>query len=157
MSKSSFSSLFNKITSAFNNSAFIGGLTMIILNIFSKYIELGLSKTQEEAIKNSIAREILIFTIVFVGTKDVILSIFMTAAFIILADHLFNVKSKYCIASSYLSRLEMEMDLNDDKEISEDEIEKATEVLRKAKKQKHNKQQAHFASYLPQSSASNIN
>ena len=148
--------MLNRVVNTLNSSAFLAGVSMLILNIGSKYIEIGLSKTQEQAIRNSIAREILIFTIIFVGTKDIILSIFMTAAFIILSDFLFNNKSKYCICPSYLNRIEMEADLNDDNKVSEEEEEKAIELLRKAKQQKKNAQQAHFASYLPNSSAGNF-
>jgi len=139
-----------------NNSAFLAGLAMIILNIGSKYIEIGLSKSQEDAIKNSIAREILIFTIVFVGTKDIILSILMTAAFIILSDHIFNEKSRFCVCPNYLRRLRMEADINGDNIISEDEEEKAVEIIRKAKQQRKKKQQAQFASYLPHNNVGTV-
>ena len=148
--------MLTKAINTINSSAFLAGISMLILNIGSKYLEIGLSKTQEQAIRNSIAREILIFTIIFVGTKDIILSLFMTSAFIILADFLFNNNSKYCICRSYLNRIEMEADLNGDNKISEEEEEKAIELLRKAKQQKKKAQQAHFASYLPKSSADNF-
>ena len=148
--------MISKVINSLNNSPFLAGLAMIILNIGSKYIEIGLSKTQEQAIRNSIAREVLIFTIVFVGTKDVVMSILMTAAFIIMADFLLNSNSRYCICPSYMRRLDMEVDLNGDNVISEQEEEKAIEILRKAKEQKKKKQQAHFTSLLPYSSAANI-
>ena len=148
--------MISKVINSLNTSPFLAGLAMIILNIGSKYIEIGLSKTQEQAIRNSIAREVLIFTIVFVGTKDVVMSILMTAAFIIMADFLLNANSRYCICPSYMRRLAMEVDLNGDDVISEQEEEKAIEILRKAKEQKKKKQQAHFTSLLPYSSAANI-
>ena len=53
----------------FNNSKLLSGLAMLILNLFSKYVELNISKSQEAYIRNSITREILIFIVVFVGTK----------------------------------------------------------------------------------------
>ena len=148
--------MISKVINSLNTSPFLAGLAMIILNIGSKYIEIGLSKTQEQAIRNSIAREVIIFTIVFVGTKDVIMSILMTAAFIIMADFLLNANSRYCICPSYMRRLAMEVDLNGDNVVSEQEEEKAIEILRKAKEQKKKKQQAHFTSLLPYSSAANI-
>ena len=148
--------MISKVINSLNTSPFLAGLAMIILNIGSKYIEIGLSKTQEQAIRNSIAREVLIFTIVFVGTKDVVMSILMTAAFIIMADFLLNANSRYCICPSYMRRLAMEVDLNGDDVISEQEEEKAIEILRKAKEQKKKKQQAHFISLLPYSNAANI-
>ena len=80
-----------------NNSPLLAGLAMLMLNIGSKYIEIGLTKTQEQALRNSIARELLIFAMVFMGTKDIVLSIIMTAAFIILSDYIFNERSRFCI------------------------------------------------------------
>ena len=132
-----------------NSSPLLAGLAMLMLNIGSKYVEIGLSKTQEQALRNGIARELLIFAMVFMGTKDIILSIIMTASFIILSEYIFNEKSRFCIIPNYLKRISMEIDLNGDNVISEEEEAKALEVLRKAKIQKKNKQQAAFVSYLP--------
>ena len=80
----------NTILSQVNNSPLIAGFSMLFLNIGSRYIDIGLSKTQEKAIKGSIAREALIFSIVFVATKDFLLSLFITVAFYILTAHIFN-------------------------------------------------------------------
>ena len=40
------------------------GLVMIMMNIGSKYVNLKLSKNQEEFLKGAIARQILIFSII---------------------------------------------------------------------------------------------
>ena len=132
-----------------NNSPLLAGLAMLMLNIGSKYIEIGLTKTQEQALRNSIARELLIFAMVFMGTKDIVLSIIMTAAFIILSDYIFNERSRFCIIPRYLRRISLEMDLNKDNIISEEEEEKALEIFTKQKEKNKKRQQAIFTSYLP--------
>lgn len=132
-----------------NNSPLLAGLAMLMLNIGSKYVELGLSKTQEQALRNGIARELLIFAMVFMATKDIIISTLMTASFIILSDFILNEDSRFCIFSSYMRKISMEIDLNGDNVISEEEEKNAIEVLRKAKEQKKNKQQAMFVANLP--------
>ena len=81
---------FFEFTHKINNSKLFAGLVMIMLNIGSKYITIKLSKSQEQYLRNSIARQLLIFSIVWMGTRDVILSFFLTATFIVLTDHLFN-------------------------------------------------------------------
>ena len=58
-SKYNFYKYYNKL----NNSKLLAGLAMIILNLFSKYVQLNFSKSQEAYIKSAITREILIFTI----------------------------------------------------------------------------------------------
>mgnify|MGYP000506875894 CR=1 FL=1 len=115
-----------------NNNKFLLGICMIILNIFSKHIELKLSKSQEAYIKNSITREILIFTIIFIGTHDIIISILMTAAFIIMSNTIFNEKSKFCLMSEKYKQLQNELDTNNDNYISDLEIENAKKILHKA-------------------------
>ena len=131
----------NTILSQVNNSPLIAGFSMLFLNIGSRYIDIGLSKTQEKAIKGSIAREALIFSIVFVATKDFLLSLFITVAFYILTAHIFNEKSRFCAAPDFLSEIMNEVDLNGDNIISDDEVAKAIEVLKQAKNQKNTKQQ----------------
>ena len=144
-----FKKTIGRTLSMLNNSPLLAGLAMLMLNIGSKYVEIGLSKTQEQALRNGVARELLIFAMVFMGTKDIILSTLMTAAFIILSDYVFNENSRFCIIPSYMRRISMEIDLNGDNVISEEEEKKALEVLRKAKEQKKNKRQAMFVANLP--------
>ena len=131
-----------------NNSKFLAGIVMLLLNVGSKYIELGLSKTQEQALRNALTRELLIFSIIFMGTHDVLLSILMTAAFVILSQYLFNDQSKYCIIPVRMRKIKRYIDINDDKVISEDEEKKALEILRKAKKQKQKQNQVKFLNFM---------
>ena len=110
------------------------GIFMIFMNIGSRYIELKLTKGQEMILKN-IAREVLIFTIVFVATKDLIISFIITGIFIILADFIFNEKSKYSILPEKYKKLASLIDTNNDNVISENEINKAYYILKKARGQ----------------------
>ena len=86
-----------KLFDELNNSKYFAGIMMILLNLISKYISLELSETQEEFLNNIIIRRIAIFTIVFVATKDIIISFIITACFIIIVSGLFNEDSKYCL------------------------------------------------------------
>ena len=131
-----------------NNSKFLAGIVMLLLNVGSKYIELGLSKTQEHALRNALGRELLIFAVVFMGTRDIILSIVMTASFKILSEHLFNEESRFCIIPDKLMRIKNVIDINDDEIISDSEEKKALEILEKAKVQKKRVAQQEFISYM---------
>ena len=146
----------NKIRTAINGSPYLAGITMILLNIGSKYVEFGFTKTQEQALRNGLARELILFSMLFMATKDILQSILMTAAFIILTDHLFNHESQFCVIPAHLNRIALEADRNGDNIISEEEEEKAIEILRKAKDQKKKSQQAKFTSFLSQSKYSGI-
>tara|TARA_B100001059_G_C17728331_1_gene524747 strand:+ start:432 stop:866 length:435 start_codon:yes stop_codon:yes gene_type:complete len=122
-----------------NNSKLLAGLGMIILNLFSKYVVLDLSKSQEAFIRNTITRELLIFVISFVGTRDLLLSLFLTATFVVLSGTIFNEKSKFCMIPDKYKYLYNEVDINKDGQVSDKEIKKAKEILYKANIRNNNK------------------
>ena len=138
----------NSHIKSLNNSKFLAGIVMLLLNVGSKYIELGFTKTQEEALRNGLGREILIFAIVFMGTHDIVISILMTAAFIILSDYLFNENSALCVIPSHLQNITHIIDKNKDNIISEKEEKDALDILRKAQVQKEKQRQGKFMSIL---------
>lgn len=115
-----------------NNSKFLAGLGMIILNLFSKYVVINISKTQEAFIKNTITREIFIFIILFVGTKDLFLSLILTGTFVILSGTLFNENSNFCMIPDKYKNLYNEIDYTNDGNISPEEIKRAQDILHKA-------------------------
>ena len=124
-----------------NSSKILMGIAMLILNVGSKYVQLEFSKTQESALKSALTREILIFVIIFTATHDIIISILMTAAFVILANHLFNDQSKFCIIPQKYWAMYDAADTNKDGTVSPEEEAAAIKVLEKAKMQKEGSMQ----------------
>ena len=61
-----------KYAHSLNNSKFFAGIVMIMLNIGSKYITIKLSKSQEAYLRNTIARQLIIFSIIWMGSRDVL-------------------------------------------------------------------------------------
>jgi len=126
--------------SGLNNSKFFAGLVMILLNIGSKYITIKISKSQEAYLRNNVARQILIFAIVWMGTKDILMALAITAIFHVLTAYLFNEESKWCIIPKHLRQFEDVLDLNGDGKITQDEIDKAKVILEKAKKKEQKRE-----------------
>lgn len=124
----------NKFLEDLSTNKLVIGILMLFMNIGSRYIELRLTSGQEMILKN-IAREILIFTIAFVYTKDIIIAFIITGIFIILANFVFNEKSKYNIIPEKYTKIVSILDTNNDKVISDNEINKAYEILKKARGQ----------------------
>jgi hypothetical protein len=120
--------------SRLNNSKFFAGLVMILLNIGSKYVTIELSKNQEQYLKNTIGRQVLIFAISWTGTRDILMALALTAIFTVLTDHLFNEESKLCVIPKKYREFEHILDLDKDNKVSEEEIKAATAILEKAKK-----------------------
>lgn len=84
------------------NSKFFLGLTMILFNFGSKYVVADFSKSHEAFLRSTIVRRLSIFAMFFVATKDLKLSLMMTAAFVVLALGLFNDKSSMSVLPSSL-------------------------------------------------------
>ena len=117
-----------------NDNKFFVGVLVLVLNVFSKYIEIKLTKTQEAYFKNSFIRQLFIFAVVWSGTRDIYISIAMTAVFVILADHLFNEESNYCVIPKYWSdKMKQVIDTDGDGKLSDEEIEHAIHILQRAK------------------------
>jgi hypothetical protein len=125
----------SSVLNTLNNSRYFSGLAMLMLNVGSRFITINLSKTHEEYIRNTIGRELLLFSMLFIGTKDVITSLILTAVFIFLTDHIFNELSPLCVIPHKYRQLNRVIDSNKDGIISEIEIDNAISVLHKAKKQ----------------------
>ena len=80
-----------------NNSKYFTAIMMLLMNLGARYISLELSQFHEEILSNPIFRRILIFTVVFISTRDIKVSLISTAVFIVLVSGIFNEDSKYCI------------------------------------------------------------
>ncbi len=132
----------------FNESKLLLGMLMILMNVGSKFVDFKFSKTQEQMFKNGLARELIVFAAVFMGTRDIIMSILLTAAFMILAQVLFHEESKYCVASDHMKKIKSLIDVNKDGMVSEAEEKRAKEILEKAERMRHNNLQNNIVGYL---------
>ncbi len=124
-----------------NNSKFFAGIIMILLNIGSKFITIQFSKSTEEYLKMNVTKQILVFSMAWMGTRDIYTALVLTAVFTILSDHLFNEESPYCIVPEKYKVLNKLVDTNNDGVVSEQEITSAIAILEKAKKEKNKKEQ----------------
>ena len=116
-----------------NDSKFFAGLIILTMNIGSKYITVDLSKTQENYIKYSLGRQILIFAIIWMGTRDIVTSLIMTVIFILFADYLFNEHSRYCIIPEQYKEFAIQVEAEKTK-VTQKEVNDAIQVLKLAHK-----------------------
>ena len=80
-----------------NGSKLFAGLMMIFLNIGSKFVTIELSSNQKQVLANSILRQVLVFAVAFVGTRDLLISLVLTAVFTVLVDGLLHETSPISI------------------------------------------------------------
>jgi len=119
-----------------NSSRFFAGVVMILLNIGSKFISVQFSKSAEEYLKFAITKQILVFAMAWMATRDIYTSLVLTAVFVVLSEFLFNEESTFCIVPHNYRVLNNLIDTNNDGVVSQDELTQAIQILEKAKKEK---------------------
>jgi len=124
-----------------NNSKFFAGVIMILLNVGSKFMSIQFSKSTEEYMKFTLSKQILVFAMAWMGTRDIYVALGLTAVFTILSEHLFNEESSLCVVPHDYRILHKLIDTNNSGDVSETEIASAIAVLEKAKREKQRKEQ----------------
>ena len=69
-----------------NDNKLFLGIMLIVLNIGSRHLVDELSTNPEEYNRNLVLRRIAVFAVCFVGTRDIVISLLLTAGFIIIAQ-----------------------------------------------------------------------
>jgi hypothetical protein len=129
-----------------NNSKLFAGFMIIVLNIASRFVTIKLSKTMESYLKYTFSRDILVFAISWMGTRDIYVALGITLVFTIMVDYILNEESAFCCLPSNFTDYHVSL-INDDTTITPDQIKSAEETIEKAKKQKQQKQYSDFATY----------
>jgi hypothetical protein len=131
--------LHNNIQSI-NNSKIFAGLMIITLNIVSKFANFKLSKTLESYFKFTFSRQVLVFAIAWMGTRDIYIALFITLVFVVFTEYLLHEDSMFFVLPEefkdyHISLLENENNPNDisEDEITEEAIKKCQTILKKAK------------------------
>ena len=117
-----------------NQSKFFTGFVMILLNIGTRYVKIDISKSQENYLRKSLGRHMLVFAVIWMGIRDIIIALGLTAIFNVFVDYLLNEESRFCIIPHKYREYEHMLDLDGDGVVTEEEINKAREILEKAKK-----------------------
>jgi len=78
-----------------NTNTMFAGIMLLLLNVGSRFIIHELSHDDKEYSQNLILRRMAIFAVCFVGTKDLVSSVILTAAFVVIAGGLFRGKGPF--------------------------------------------------------------
>ena len=117
---------FLSLISTLNGSKYFSGILMILMNLGSKYVGLELSEFQDEFLSKKVIRRIIIFCIFFIATRDIIISVVLTAIFIIFIGGIFNDNSKFSLVKKYNPQTKV---------ITRDDVRKAKKIISKYEKQ----------------------
>ena len=119
---------------------------IIIINIGSKFVHIKISKSMEAYLKYTFSKQILVFAMAWMGTRDVYVALFITLLFTLLFEFILNENSRFCCLPETFTSYHLDLleNKDDDQKISEEEIVKAKLVLEKASKQDSNNENKSF-------------
>jgi len=116
-----------------NNSKFFAGVIMLLLNLGSKVVSVEFSRSTEEYLKYTLSKQILVFAMGWMASRDIYTALSLTAIFIVLSEYLFNEESSVCIVPHKHRVLHKLIDENNDGVISQGEFNNAISILLRAK------------------------
>jgi hypothetical protein len=134
----------NNAINSLNSSTFFAGIMMICLNIGSRYIQLNLDESTESYIKYALTKEILVFTISWMATRNIYSALVLTAVFVVLADFILNEKSKYCLLPKKFIKSRKLGEYTNNKIITDKEYSDAIDLVEKYKTQKSKSSQLNY-------------
>lgn len=120
-----------------NNSKLFAGLMIVTLNIASKFVNFKLGPTAEKYLKYTFSRQILVFAMTWMGTRDIIIASVFTLISILFFDFLFNEDSDYCILPQHLREYYQNLE-NEQQTIDEKTYVEALVTVEKYKNQQSN-------------------
>ena len=67
---------------SFNDNKYLSGMALLLLNLGSKYLSFEVSRSQEELMAHIVFRRFILFTVFFVGTRDILVSFILEENYI---------------------------------------------------------------------------
>lgn len=142
-----------------NQSKIFAGIMIITLNIASRFVTIKLSKSMEAYFKYTFSRQLLIFAIAWMGTRDIYIAFIIAVLFTLFMDCLLNEDCSMCVLPKQFTNYHIELSDKENENgvaqtvqqksdgalISNDEIKKAKETLEKAQAQKRDKETTLFS------------
>jgi hypothetical protein len=122
---------FHEKVQVMNSSKIFAGLIVITINIASRFVTIKLSKSVESYLKFTLSRDVLVFCVVWMGSRDIYISLCVTILFTIVMDFLLNEESSFCLLPE--SFTVYHSDLSDTTKPTSTEIQNAESVLKRAK------------------------
>ena len=85
------------LISFINSNPFLIGTSMLMMNLGGRFLPMELSKGQENFFQQPWVRRILLFLILFMGTRNVVVAGLMWLVFVVLIGYVLNENSAFCI------------------------------------------------------------
>lgn len=87
-----------------NSDKLFYAFTMLSMNYGSRYVVQDITKLQEKALASTVAKRFILFCMVFVATRDLVTSLCITFAIIVVTQYLLNENSHFCIIPNVIEK-----------------------------------------------------
>jgi hypothetical protein len=84
-------------TAGLSSNKYVLGIMILLINLGARYIGNELNEFSHKVLNHKFARRFLIFLVIWMGSRDIIVSLVITTCFILLSNTLLNEESNYCI------------------------------------------------------------
>jgi hypothetical protein len=92
---------FSTILYTLNTNPYLIGIFMILLNLGGRFLPLELTKNQEAFLQSSFIRPLILFTVIFIATRNLAVAFWLTLAIFSILWFLANEKSEWCIVPGW--------------------------------------------------------
>jgi len=100
-------------TAGLSSNKYVLGIMILLINLGARYIGNELNEFSHKVLNHKFARRFLIFLVIWMGSRDIVVSLVITTCFILLSNTLLNEQSSYCIlpieSSTPISKEEYEI------------------------------------------------
>lgn len=110
--------------SLLNNNKVLWGITMILLNMGSKYVMADLGKVHERLLTSEIAKKVIVFSMFFVATREVTTAFLLMVFYVIIVDGIMHEKRNFFAFGKSLPAA-----------VSEDEYKRALDTIQRYESQ----------------------
>jgi len=84
-----------------NMNPYLLGLAYILLNLGGRFMVMSVSPGQERFLQNIVFRPLLLFAIMFIGTRNLIVAFWLTAVIILFLHYLLNEESDWYLLKNH--------------------------------------------------------
>ncbi len=84
-----------------NMNPYVLGFAYILLNLGGRFMALSVTPGQEAFLQNIVFRPLLLFAIMFIGTRNMVVAFWMTLVVLILLHYLFNENSSWYLLKDW--------------------------------------------------------
>lgn len=114
------------VANTLNTSKVFSGIAMIIMNFGSRYVISDITQVHEQLMTSRLFKILALFCMFFVGTRDVLIAMILTASFMVIVHGILNENRKYNLLNSKTVQAAYK-----ENPVKEEEYKKALDVVKK--------------------------